>query len=810
MTDERLRLFKGSTELNYEEAVIDKSNDYVISKGSASIEANSVVVASSVIDFKKNDGSTTVFSAKVLEKKQELLWELELLANGFELNNLPIEKVYLNTSPEDIVKDVVDTFTVNLTYASTATSGFTIGAYIARAYAIDVIKEMMDILEWQLRIDESDNVFFEPPGEVDNGVTLTNGDGTGNFQVTSWNEDRLKLVNHVKIIGGQVSFNTSETLSGINGSKTVFDLDHAPIGSVKAVIDSSELEPTVESSPFVVDPDSDPATITFVTPPSSTGVVDYSFQRPAIVEDQDDASIAAHGKVFEEVPAPFVSSFSDARKFAAGFISAFSQPLDIVKGFKSFLDFDLSLNEKIFVVDNVRSKTATLIIQRLTYNAKDNTTSIVFGTRPFEFFDWQRKVEDRIKKIERSITSEDIITFARTFKHNLSVTLSVVQTNKFKFFVDSFILGHQTLGRLRTNLNFEADCSDTGNSGTWQGSGISGSQYDILGWRNSMGSFNGSDNFIQVSDVAGLRFTGDFSIAFAIKVASLPGALTYVLNKWDGTDGYAVRIAADDKLELIYSDSGADSTIKASTALTAGDFQHVVFTKIGTALTVYINGSSDNTDTGGATVGSNTDDFEVGRWTTEFFTGDLDEVRLYSSGIAASDITDLVRLKQVDTNLVCYLSMDNPKLGDRTTPQLIHTASTSGLISGFRFDLSSTDAEDGISTADWDTTNERIVMDSSSNKNRAYNTLARSKQAFIGGHNIDKATFTSTETKFGNDIILYYLSADGGSNWEEVTNAVEHTFVNQGNDLRGSVAFNGNGANATYVENPTIAFTRTA
>ncbi|MHA1737867.1 MAG: hypothetical protein ACTSWD_04720 [Candidatus Heimdallarchaeota archaeon] len=46
---------------------------------------------------------------------------------------------------------------------------------------------------------------------------------------------------------------------------------------------------------------------------------------------------------------------------------------------------------------------------------------------------------------------------------------------------------------------------------------------------------------------------------------------------------------------------------------------------------------------------------------------------------------------------------------------------------------------------------------------------------------ITQATLTAT---FTGDTPTFYMSADGGDNWEEVTSGVAHTFVNTGTDLR--------------------------
>lgn len=50
-----------------------------------------------------------------------------------------------------------------------------------------------------------------------------------------------------------------------------------------------------------------------------------------------------------------------------------------------------------------------------------------------------------------------------------------------------------------------------------------------------------------------------------------------------------------------------------------------------------------------------------------------------------------------------------------------------------------------------------------------------------GTYTVTQATLTSTEE---DGTFLYEMSADGGTNWEEVTNGVSHSFTNTGNDLR--------------------------
>ena len=369
---------------------------------------------------------------------------------------------------------------------------------------------------------------------------------------------------------------------------------------------------------------------------------------------------------------------------------------------------------------------------------------------------------------------------------------------------DSFILGHQTLGRLRADLNYEADCSDQSHPGTWQGSGISGSQYYQFGFGLSTGNFNGSDNFIQVTDHADLDLSSDFSIALAIRVETLPGAEKYLLNKWDGTDGYAIRITSSNTVELIYSNAGSDSTLATTTALTAKSFMHVVFVKNGTDITVYVNGSSDNTGTGDAAAGTNNNNFEIGRYSANYFTGYLDEVRLYSDNISSANVTSLFeRTDDVLTNCKCWMSMDNPTLGDRRGGRM---ALESNAIKEI---FSREDFKGSPFTAYWDTTNRRLAMHSSSNQMKAYNTVATRDKYYLidkGRRSFQTITLTADETKFGSDQIIYQLSTDN-SNWQIATLTNPVTLSSIDNIIYWRVIFIGNGAKETYIENLQMAYT---
>lgn len=124
-----------------------------------------------------------------------------------------------------------------------------------------------------------------------------------------------------------------------------------------------------------------------------------------------------------------------------------------------------------------------------------------------------------------------------------------------------------------------------------------------------------------------------------------------------------------------------------------------------------------------------------------------------------------------------------------------------------RFKLTQFKDTSGAFTADWDTTLFRLAMSTSDDHSRPYVTTAPFKTIFLNDQTVISAIVNATETRRNpNDKITYFLSADGGENWQEVTRNVEHTFKYQGTDLRARVQFFGNGGKDTYVKDFQVSY----
>lgn len=126
----------------------------------------------------------------------------------------------------------------------------------------------------------------------------------------------------------------------------------------------------------------------------------------------------------------------------------------------------------------------------------------------------------------------------------------------------------------------------------------------------------------------------------------------------------------------------------------------------------------------------------------------------------------------------------------------------------FNEHFSSTTFSTSPTTANWDTTNLRLAMHTSNIHTTIYNTVATLSSIFLNNQTVLSATVNATETKFiTTDLIKYYLSADGGANWEEASIGVGHAFTATGQDLRVRIVFIGQGGCDTYIEDLQITYT---
>jgi hypothetical protein len=620
---ERIRIFNGAEELDTSGGKIVSSDDTVVDYVEFDILPNETVTTTSLIDFRKADGVTNIFTGKVNNIKKDQTWTVEIYGLGNELNSMHVEKVYQSTSPEGIVQDIIDNFSVGLTFASTNVSGFVIEKYIAKSYAIDIIRQMMITLDWDLTIDQSGNVYFRPKGEINNNRELINGQ---DFSVTEWVEDKDKIVNHYKIIGGFENHAKQETITGTN---TEFSLTDKPSGTMRVVVSGTEVNP----ENYTVDSEGQKVVFnSTVTDPTFF----YSFNIPIVVDNKTDESINLYDERFQEIPAPWLTSFQDARKYLSSLLSNTAFPDISAKGVIPFITYSVVVGEKVRVTDPIKGITRNLIVTKRTIDMQTGETIFDFGSRDYVLFDWQREVQQRIKDLERRVTSTTKETFARTIKSK--ILIKTKHTHKIYTQVpnNSFFFNHTTLGWMRSSRNREPDCSGNGHYGDWNGSDIDGDQYGgnklIF---NDITLIDGLVGYYDMHDKTG-NFITDL---YNDNDGTLYGSLTNGLVSYWKLDESSGTTASD-------SHGSNDGTVTGATWTTG---------KLGNALS--FNGTSDYVDCGNDASFDVSDTFSVGCWFKSTMAGEW--LRTIITKYGLTSITEFWGLGWIDTNVLGMVIRDS-------------------------------------------------------------------------------------------------------------------------------------------------------
>jgi glucose/arabinose dehydrogenase/PKD repeat protein len=178
-----------------------------------------------------------------------------------------------------------------------------------------------------------------------------------------------------------------------------------------------------------------------------------------------------------------------------------------------------------------------------------------------------------------------------------------------------------------------ADASGRGNHGT-----ISGATRGAAGRFGGALSFDGVNDWVTVADSASLDLTSGMTLEAWVNPAALGSAWrTALLKEHGGTLAYALYAHNGGSAPAGYVNAGVNGT----SALPIGTWSHLAATYDGTTLRLYLNGTQVATRalTGALQVSSGALRFGGnGVWLDEFFSGRLDELRVYNRALTAAEV----------------------------------------------------------------------------------------------------------------------------------------------------------------------------
>jgi hypothetical protein len=192
------------------------------------------------------------------------------------------------------------------------------------------------------------------------------------------------------------------------------------------------------------------------------------------------------------------------------------------------------------------------------------------------------------------------------------------------------------------------DCTGTTVS-DW-GPNANGGYNGLAGKRGASLNFDGVDDYaiIPDSDSIDFAYNQDFSIALWFKRPTGTVEIFDILaEKWGegaGT-GYSYVLRVNEFYYVVAAryDGSANPTVTSTYQITGTDWHHVVFTKAGSVLTLYLDGkyNSKTTDTTTGTV-TNSRTLGIGgqpqAGATSLYGGPIDEVKIFNYGLTASQV----------------------------------------------------------------------------------------------------------------------------------------------------------------------------
>ena len=193
--------------------------------------------------------------------------------------------------------------------------------------------------------------------------------------------------------------------------------------------------------------------------------------------------------------------------------------------------------------------------------------------------------------------------------------------------------------------SFESDGSDSvgDNDGTLDGVTCSGDA-----------SFGG-DDFVQITDTLGINWGSSKTVSFWVQSTQETNAML-IQKSYDASGGnpaiHSLWLNNEQagKANFYYRDnSGSLHSVASTTDVNDGSWHHVVMVHDGTELKMYVGGSLEATTTGVSQGVFDTDEpiylgVENKPWSgvrENFFTGSLDDLRIWSRALSASDVTAL-------------------------------------------------------------------------------------------------------------------------------------------------------------------------
>ncbi len=180
------------------------------------------------------------------------------------------------------------------------------------------------------------------------------------------------------------------------------------------------------------------------------------------------------------------------------------------------------------------------------------------------------------------------------------------------------------------------DRSSNSHVATLQGAGWSPGKY------GSGVAFDGIDDYVSVADAEALDLTSALTVLAWVYPDVSNDPRTLLRKEASGGLAYSLSLTSDSKVRLQINIGGTVSSVTGSTVVLDEEWTHVGGTYDGSQIKVWVNGSVDGTASLSGSVVTTDQPLHIGSdaVSQQWFGGKIDEVRLYSAALNATQIEE--------------------------------------------------------------------------------------------------------------------------------------------------------------------------
>lgn len=176
-----------------------------------------------------------------------------------------------------------------------------------------------------------------------------------------------------------------------------------------------------------------------------------------------------------------------------------------------------------------------------------------------------------------------------------------------------------------------ADSSGNGLSGVYTNSPTLGAAGALTANSNTAVTLAGSPQYIGVSDNDLLDPGDTFTVECWVKTSTFTEAYHVLLCK--NTNGVFLALNTDRTITL--HKHGVAAIVTSTTTITSGAWNHIVCTKSGSTVRLYLNGADVTGTVSNQTIEANANEIRIGsNFGSQYLVGSIDEVAIYAAALS--------------------------------------------------------------------------------------------------------------------------------------------------------------------------------